>query len=36
MALNQGITAALIVIAISIGVLLPKLCIDHFLDQKTS
>lgn len=36
MALNQGITAALIVIAISIGVVLPKLCIDHFLDQKTS
>ena len=36
MALNQGITAALIVIAISVGVVLPKLCIDHFLDQKTS
>ena len=36
MALNQGITALLIVIAISLGVVFPKLCIDHFLDQKTS
>jgi uncharacterized membrane protein YjjP (DUF1212 family) len=34
MALNQGITAALIVIAISLGVVLPKLCIDHFLDKR--
>jgi len=36
MALNQGITATLIVIAISLGVIFPKLCIDHFLDKKNS
>ena len=34
LALNQGITATVIVIAIAFGVLLPKLCIDHFLDKK--
>ena len=34
LALNQGITAIVIVIAISVGVLFPKLCVDHFLDKK--
>lgn len=34
MALNQGTTALFIVLAISLGVILPKLCIDHFLDKK--
>ena len=34
LALNQGITAVVIVIAISIGVIFPKLCVDHFLDKK--
>ena len=34
LALNQGITAIVIVIAIAFGVLFPKLCIDHFLDKK--
>jgi uncharacterized membrane protein YjjP (DUF1212 family) len=34
LALNQGVTAIVIVIAISVGVLIPKLCVDHFLDKK--
>lgn len=34
LALNQGITALVIVIAISAGVIIPKLCVDHFLDKK--
>ena len=34
LALNQGITAVVIVIAISIGVIFPKLCVDHFWDKK--
>jgi uncharacterized membrane protein YjjB (DUF3815 family) len=34
LALNQGITAIVIVIAISIGVIFPKLCVDHFWDKR--
>ena len=35
LALNQGIATIVIVIAISVGVLFPKLCVDHFLDKKS-
>ena len=34
LALNQGVTAMMIVLAISLEVVFPKLCIDHFLDKK--
>jgi len=35
LALNQGVTALMIVLAISLGVVFPKLCIDHFLDKRS-
>jgi uncharacterized membrane protein YjjB (DUF3815 family) len=35
LALNQGVTALMIVLAISLGVVFPKLCVDHFLDKRS-